>query len=168
MSTLALRRETAAPTTSVLLARAAHGLASRPGSWQSLVQFDADQRFYARIPQRLAIPGGFEAWLLTWLPGQRTGWHDHGGSAGAVVVVRGVLSESIVVGSETSPVEHRDLVRGRVRPFGAHHRHEMLNQSAEPAVSIHVYAPVLTTMTRYRLDGAHLVPTGVDRAGRAW
>jgi predicted metal-dependent enzyme (double-stranded beta helix superfamily) len=164
----ALRREAAAPTTSVLLARAAHAIASRPSSWQPLVHFDPDERYYARIPQRLAIPGGFEAWLLTWLPGQRTGWHDHGGSAGAVVVVRGVLSENLVAGSEIHPVEQRELTRGHVRPFGAHHQHEMLNRSSEPAVSVHVYAPELTSMTRYRLDGASLIPTAVERAGLAW
>jgi hypothetical protein len=164
----AARRDQPAPTTSVLLARAAHALATRPSIWQPLVEFDAQERYYARIPQRLAIPGGFEAWLLTWLPGQRTGWHDHGGSAGAVVVVRGVLAEKVIVGSELNPVERRDLVRGRVRPFGARHQHEMVNRSDEPAVSIHVYAPELRSMTRYRLDGASLVPTSVDRAGAAW
>lgn len=168
MTALTFRREAAAPTTRVLLARAAHAIAARPGIWQPLIRFDADERYYARIPQRLAIPGGFEAWLLTWLPGQGTGWHDHGGSAGAVVVVRGSLTESLVAGSTESPVEERELARGQIRPFGAHHRHHMGNRTSEPAVSIHVYAPELTTMTRYRLDGAELVPTAVDRAGREW
>ena len=168
MSLQPLTREVALPTTSVLLARAAHSLASRPSIWTPLVRFDADERYYARIPLRLAITGGFESWLLTWLPGQRTGWHDHGGSAGAVVVVRGALTERLLAGSASEPVEQRELTRGRVRPFGRDHRHEMINRSTEPAVSIHVYAPELTTMTRYRFDGADLVPTSVERAGLQW
>ena len=36
----------------------------------------------------------YEAWLLTWLPGQSTGLHDHGGSAGAFTVLSGVVEES--------------------------------------------------------------------------
>ena len=34
-------------------------------------------------------------WLLSWLPGQGTGLHDHGGSAGAFAVVRGTLHERV-------------------------------------------------------------------------
>src|SRR3712207_8332217 len=36
-----------------------------------------------------------QVWLLSWLPGQGTGLHDHGGSAGALAVVRGTLSEAV-------------------------------------------------------------------------
>jgi Cysteine dioxygenase type I len=164
----ALGREQAVVDTSVLLCRAAEALAARPQVWEPLVAFDPVERYYARIPQRLAIPGGFEAWLLTWLPGQGTGWHDHGGSAGAVTVVSGRLSESVMGEFEPGEVVRHELARGRVRPFDHHHRHEMVNASDRPAVSIHVYAPELAEMTRYRLDGATLVATSVERRGRNW
>jgi hypothetical protein len=122
----------ALPSTRALLVRAAEALGSRPELWQPLVRFDADERYFTRIPQRLAIPGGFEAWLLTWLPGQGTGWHDHGGSAGAVAVVSGTLAEYLLMGSEVAPLERGDLRPGQVRAFGAQHRHEMVNSAPSP------------------------------------
>ena len=65
------------------LAATATRLADAPHLWEPLVDYDPVSRFYAR----LALTPEHEAWLLTWLPGQGTDWHDHGGSAGAFVVV---------------------------------------------------------------------------------
>jgi quercetin dioxygenase-like cupin family protein len=162
-----------APGSADGLAAVALALAARPRLWRPLVRFDTEDRYYTRLPARLDASietpaDGFEAWLLTWLPGQRTGWHDHGGSAGAVTVVVGELAESTLAGSEIDPVRRRRLTPGDVRPFGRNHRHEMLNASAAPAVSLHVYAPALVRMTRYRLAGARLVTTGSERAGVQW
>ena len=50
---------------------------------------DPVDRYYVRLARQRE----FEAWLLTWLPGQGTDWHDHGGSAGAFMTLRGVLTE---------------------------------------------------------------------------
>ena len=64
-------------------------LAADRSRWESLVRFDAISR--CRIS--LDVDGKYEAWLLTWLPGQHTVWHDHGGSEGAFVVLQGILTE---------------------------------------------------------------------------
>ena len=53
-------------------------LAEQRVLWEPLIKFDPVSRHYAR----LASERGFEAWLLTWVPGQGTDWHDDGGSAG--------------------------------------------------------------------------------------
>ena len=37
-----------------------------------------------------------------------------------------------------------------------------------PAVSVHVYGPALTTMTRYRIGAAGLDVVTVERAGAQW
>jgi len=37
-----------------------------------------------------------------------------------------------------------------------------------PFVSIHVYAPVLTRMTRYAVEHGQLRTLAVDQAGRDW
>ena len=50
---------------------------------------DPAHRWY----QRLLREDDQEVWLLSWLPGQRTGFHDHGRSAGAFTVVQGCLRE---------------------------------------------------------------------------
>ena len=59
-----------------------------------------------------------EAWLLTWLPGQGTDWHDHGGSAGAFVVVQGALVEGTAVHGVVRGTRriHRRGGARRVRP----------------------------------------------------
>jgi hypothetical protein len=54
-------------------------VATSPERWLALVRYDADHRWY----QRLGWDEDHEVWLLSWLPGQRTGFHDHGSSGGA-------------------------------------------------------------------------------------
>src|SRR5262245_19774664 len=66
--------------------------AARPADWPRAPIFDPSSRWYAR----LAVESDHEAWLLTWLPGQGTELHDHGGSAGAFVLVSGALTERTV------------------------------------------------------------------------
>ena len=53
------------------------GLARRyvAADWPFAPRFDPTQRWY----QRLATADDHEAWVLTWLPGQGTDLHDHGG-----------------------------------------------------------------------------------------
>ena len=48
-----------------------------------------DDRGYARLLHTDA----YEAWLIAWAPGGSLDLHDHGGSAGEVVVVEGELLE---------------------------------------------------------------------------
>jgi mannose-6-phosphate isomerase-like protein (cupin superfamily) len=132
--------------------------AADPRRWPHPPRFDATTRWYARLG---AAPD-HEAWLLTWLPGQETGWHDHGGSAGAFLVVSGRLRE------DTAPAGGRILGPGAGRRFGQHHVHRVRNDWLEPAVSIHVYAPALTSMTRYELVGGALRVRAVERAGADW
>src|SRR4051812_13556601 len=108
-------------------------------------QFDPTERWYAR----LAAAHDHEAWLLTWLPGQATELHDHGGAAGAFVVVGGVLTEeTVATGAGRARLVSTSLAAGSTRPFGAHHIHRIANNGTEPAVSVHVYAPALAVMTR--------------------
>jgi len=84
-------------------------LAGQHEVWEPLVRYDPISRYYAR----LANEPDFEAWLLTWVPGQGTDWHDHGGSGGAFVVLQGALVEGTAV---------HGLVRGtRYSGIGKHH-----------------------------------------------
>ena len=101
-----------------------------------------------------------QVWLLSWRPGQGTGLHDHGGSAGAFAVVRGTLHERVGARKGTA-----ELSAGRVRHFGPHHVHQVSNTGTQAAVSVHVYTPRLTVMNTYRVDGRGLVRTGTEEAG---
>jgi mannose-6-phosphate isomerase-like protein (cupin superfamily) len=136
--------------------------AADPDSWPFAPRFDPHQRWY----HRLANAAEHEVWLLTWLPGQGTDLHDHGGSAGAFVVVSGDLVEHSATAD--GGLTAARLGAGSARRFGLRHIHQITNVSSRPAVSVHVYGPALTSMTRYvRHDGALRVAS-VDRAGVAW
>jgi mannose-6-phosphate isomerase-like protein (cupin superfamily) len=135
----------------------ARRIAANPRSWPATLHFDTADRWYTRLTNA----GGYEAWLLTWLPGQQTGWHDHGGSAGAFVVVSGQLREDTASG-------FREMTAGVGRQFDARHVHRVVNDGTTPAVSIHVYSPALTSMTRYEMVGGSLRRLAVERAGADW
>jgi hypothetical protein len=104
----------------------------------------------------------FEAWVIGWPPGGTIALHDHGESAGAVVVAGGELVETMVVGEVDGSVTTttRRMGAGTSWTMGSGHVHDIVNDAARPAVSVHVYAPRLTSMTDYRIDG------GVLRAQR--
>jgi hypothetical protein len=147
--------------------------AARPDDWPFAPRFDPRQRWYARLATAGDRPGeadaDHEVWLLTWLPGQATDLHDHGGSAGAFVVVAGALTEQTVIGRDgVHRLSERVLLAGAPRRFGAHHVHRIVNAGNIPAVSVHVYGPALRAMTRYRFEGGALHLESVTRAGADW
>ncbi|GAA0799234.1 cysteine dioxygenase [Spirilliplanes yamanashiensis] len=148
-----------------------HALARRwaadPDAWPVAPRFNAAERWY----HRLAATDDHEVWLLTWLPGQGTDVHDHGGSAGALHVVSGALVEDTVTlpaAGRAPRVAVRELTAGLGHAFGPRHIHRVTNRSTTPAVSIHVYGPALRSMTRYLLGPAGLAVTSVERAGVQW
>jgi len=146
------------------LAALAQAAASRH-DWAAQVQYSQDERWYQRLEQG----DNHEVWLLSWLPGQRTGFHDHCGSAGAFAVVQGELREYTTAGARGAGMPSgADFAAGRVRSFGPAHVHEVVNASAGPAVSIHAYSPPLAGMRRYELTSGGLVLTAVETAGERW
>jgi|SRR5580700_1884779 predicted metal-dependent enzyme (double-stranded beta helix superfamily) len=133
------------------------------GEWRSLVQFTTGPRWY----RRLELAAKYEIWLLVWLPGQHTGFHDHGEAAGAFAVAQGELSESLARPGSRQ-IRHRTAGQGKVTSFGARHLHDVGNASAAPAVSVHAYSPPLTTMRRYEMTTSGLSLARTDRAGPDW
>jgi predicted metal-dependent enzyme (double-stranded beta helix superfamily) len=93
--------------------------------------------------------------LLTWLPSQGTELHDHGGSAGAFIVVAGELTELLPRTHANGAVS---LVARRRRSmsttaFGPQHVHDVVNRGRQPAVSVHAYSPPLRAMRFYEVAG---------------
>ena len=124
-----------------------------------LLHVDADNRWYTRF----AGGESWEAWLLTWLPGQRTGLHDHGGSAGAFTVLFGSVREETV-----ADAGGRTLPATAVRSFGAEHVHDVVGAGSGPAATLHVYSPTLSVMRRYRRTGGTVELVSVEREGSDW
>lgn len=122
----------------------ARQLAEDTERWQHLLRFHTGERFTTLI-ERTEVQ---ETWLMSWLPGQGTDLHNHGGATGAFTVVTGTLSERVM-----RPTDRlHQLVAGQSRVFGPGYIHEVGNAGPDPAVSIHVYRPSRLPMINYRLD----------------
>jgi rhodanese-related sulfurtransferase/mannose-6-phosphate isomerase-like protein (cupin superfamily) len=116
--------------------------------WMDKVRLRAERRWY----ERLYHGPDYDIWVISWLPGQSTGFHDHGASSGAFVVATGILEEHRP--GERTRVIHPD----KPRAFGPDYTHDVRNVSLAPAISIHAYSPPLIEMNEYELDGIQLVP----------
>jgi mannose-6-phosphate isomerase-like protein (cupin superfamily) len=114
----------------------------------------------------------FDAWLIAWPGGTMSDLHDHGGSRGALHVISGSLVEAIPWRDdrETVTLARREVHTGAMLAFDAGHVHDVRNEAAEPALSLHVYSPPLTSMIYYDRSGDHLIPRGdrwdISRDGR--
>ncbi|MET8681245.1 cysteine dioxygenase family protein [Streptomyces sp. NPDC004647] len=148
------------PVTVAEFAGLARTIAADRASWADLVQYDATSRWY----HRLRTGPGYEIWLLSWVPGQGSGLHDHGRSSGVLTILEGELTER--PGSPTGDGAEggrRVLQPGAQRVFAPGYVHEVVNDALVPAVSLHVYFPGLTAMTMHTaqcaapaaLEGVH-------------
>ncbi|MEU3304907.1 cysteine dioxygenase family protein [Streptomyces sp. NPDC006678] len=137
------------PATVAEFAGLARTIAADRTQWAPLVQYDATTRWY----HRLRTGPGYEVWLLSWVPGQGSGLHDHGSSSGVLTVLDGELTERTATGAE------RALAPGAQRVFAPGYVHEVVNDSLEPAVSLHIYFPGLTEMPMHT---AHCSPVRRD------
>ncbi|MBO0801818.1 MAG: cysteine dioxygenase [Nocardiopsaceae bacterium] len=161
------------------LAERVRRMTESPAEWIARVRLDPDGRWYEQIH----VDDSYEIWLISWLPGQSTGFHDHGGASGAFAVVWGDLHECVVPQPAPDPAASADrgprphdrtgtvaadtLVKrvsaGVVRSFGPRYVHDVRNTSdSSVAVSVHAYSPPLSEMTRYNLTPGGLVAVGTE------
>ncbi|MCX4640571.1 cupin domain-containing protein [Streptomyces sp. RPA4-5] len=142
------------PATVAGFAGLARSIAADRAAWAPLVRYDATTRWY----HRLRTGPGYEVWLLSWVPGQGSGRHDHGASSGVLTVLEGELTEHVGGGPRT-------LTAGAQRVFAPGYVHEVVNDALTPAVSLHVYFPGLTDMPMHPSQatdaGAATTPPGV-------
>jgi len=121
----------------------AEGLARHALQWPGMVGMTT------RRWELLAASDTFEAWVIGWPPGGTIALHDHGDSAGAVVVAGGELVETLVAEGFDGSVStsSRTMIAGTSWSMGSRHVHDVVNHGSLPAVSVHIYAPRLTSMT---------------------
>jgi quercetin dioxygenase-like cupin family protein len=124
------------------------GLAADPAHWSHLVRHDPAQRVFEQVLDEPEV----EAWLICWMPGHDTGFHDHDLSSGAVTVIAGaVVEERLGIGSTSA----NRYGAGETFDFTAQEIHRVVHAGAQPAVTLHAYSP------RLRRLGAYAVtPTG--------
>jgi len=128
------------------LRRVVAEIAAAPGAWRDLVRIDADRRGF----EQLWRDGHVDIWVISWMSGHDTGFHDHDVSSGAVAVVEGeIVEERLVLGGGTIARRH---ATGDVFDFDASHVHRMHQDAGRATVSIHAYSPPLWRMGTYAVD----------------
>lgn len=126
------------------LARLVGGVAADPDTWAPLVVTDADRRRYRLVYEDDRL----DLWVLSWMPGQATGLHDHGVSGVALTAVQGsVIERHLVIGA---PPTRRTLTPGTVHTGPAGYIHAVGHDAGAPAVTIHAYSPPLVQVGQYR------------------
>jgi len=124
------------------------GLAEARDLWAPKVHHDPSRRFSVRI----AHTEEYDAWLIGWVPGQGISAHDHGNSAGAVVVTDGTLVEARWPAGSSVP-EVRQLAAGEPPVvLDADQVHALANLHDAVATSVHVYSPPLTEMRWFEAE----------------
>ncbi|WP_053721849.1 cysteine dioxygenase [Saccharothrix sp. NRRL B-16348] len=108
-----------------------------------ILRFDTDRRWWAR----LGLTEGVELWLLSWLPGQGTEPHDHGGASGSFTVLTGELAEDYRYPG--GPIRSAPRPVGSALGFGAGRAHRVVNQGTIGAASVHAYSPPLVPTREY-------------------
>jgi mannose-6-phosphate isomerase-like protein (cupin superfamily) len=124
----------------------ATAIAERPEMWQPLVRADTFHRRY----ELLYEDGRMDAWVLSWMPGQGTGFHDHAASDVGICCAQGSVREALL--RSGTPEVELDVDVGDRRRGGAGYVHRVRHGGGEPAVTIHVYSPRLDEVGQYRVD----------------
>jgi len=137
----------------------AQTLAGRSELWEPLVHADSTHRRYELVYE----DDRMDAWVLSWMPDQGTGFHDHYISGVGLCVASGCVREDLMVyGGEP---QSRDLRPGDTRQGGPGYIHRVSHHDGAPAVTVHVYSPRLDWVGQYRLDGDGVLQREV-RPGR--
>lgn len=117
----------------------------------------AEQRWFTKIFGDDEV----DLWLISWVPGQSTELHDHGGSLGALTVLSGALRETRWDGRK---LRRRRLNAGDQAGFPLGWVHDVVwapeddavpivpIPSAQPTLSVHAYSPPLTAMSYYEVN----------------
>jgi len=137
----------------------ARAIADRPQIWEPLVHADPQHRRYELVYE----DDRMDAWILSWMPGQGTGFHDHYISGVGLSVARGCVREDLLVYG-TAP-QARDLRAGDSRQGGPGYIHRVTHHEGRPAVTVHVYSPRLDWVGQYRLGEDGVIKREV-RPGR--
>jgi hypothetical protein len=123
----------------------ARQVAARTDLWEPLAHCDLERRRYELVYE----DDRMDAWVLSWMPGQGTGFHDHYISGVGLCVASGCVQEDLMVyGSEH---QSRQLRAGDSRQGGPGYIHRVGHDEGAPAVTVHVYSPRLDWVGQYRL-----------------
>lgn len=124
--------------------------AADPTAWRHLVAHDPAERSFALVHRDEEV----ELYVVGWMAGHDTGFHDHDDSAAAILVVEGeVVEERLGLGGvHGARYRAGDLVE---IPAAAIHR--VRHTGVAPAVTLHAYSPPLRRVGQYEVEGGVLL-----------
>jgi predicted metal-dependent enzyme (double-stranded beta helix superfamily) len=142
----------ASSLSAVELEQVAIAIRDRPELWEPLLVVDARRRRYRLLYEDERT----DIWVLCWMPGQSTGFHDHDVSDVGIAIAQGMIVErQLRLPTGATALELR---LGDTRQGPAGYIHSVAHGEGAPAVSIHCYSPPLMKVGQYRVD-----PEGVLR-----
>ncbi len=111
-----------------------------------LVVVDEERRRYRLLYEDDRI----DVWVLSWMPGQHTGFHDHDVSGVGLCSAQGsVIERQMLLPSGATTIE---MTPGVSRQGPAGYIHSVAHGSGTPAVTIHAYSPRLERVGQYKVD----------------
>lgn len=131
-------------------------IANDPTIWEPLVVEDRERRRYRLLLEDDRI----DVWVLSWMPGQGTGFHDHDHSGVGLICTRGeVLERQMLLPTGASDVI---MSPGVSRQGVGGYIHSVAHHSGEPAVTIHAYSPPLVHVGQYRADAQGVLSREIE------
>jgi hypothetical protein len=128
------------------LEQLAIAIRDRPELWQPLLKVDGHRRRYRLLFEDART----DIWVLCWMPGQSTGFHDHDTSDVGIAIAQGMVVErQLQLPAGATALELR---LGATRQGPAGYIHSVAHGEGMPAVSIHCYSPPLMKVGQYRVD----------------
>jgi len=142
------------------LEQMAIAIRDRPALWEPLLVADPLRRRYRLLfeDERTDI------WVLSWMPGQSTGFHDHDISDVGIAVAQGMIVErQLRLPAGATSLELRP---GDTRKGPAGYIHSVAHGEGAPAVSIHCYSPPLMKVGQYRVDADGVLSRDAEHGRR--
>lgn len=128
----------------------------RPDLWQPLTVADPERRRYRLLYEDSRI----DLWVLSWMPGQGTGFHDHDLSGVGLAVAQGqVIERQMLLPTGATRLQ---LKAGDTRRGGPGYIHSVGWGEGEPAVTIHAYSPPLIRVGQFRVDDAGVLERRIE------
>ena len=123
------------------------GFSARAERWRGLVHHDSSARTYAVLHRGATS----EIYVVSWMPGHDTGFHDHDSSAAAIAVLEGaVYEERLSLGGTVGQV----FERGSVVTIPRSAIHRVRHAGDTPSVTMHAYSPPLERVGTYEVESS--------------
>jgi mannose-6-phosphate isomerase-like protein (cupin superfamily) len=120
--------------------------AGRPERWSPLVRHDPGERTYALVHR----DDRMEVYVVCWMAGHDTGFHDHDDSAAVIAVLEGAITEERLALGRTVDVL---LEAGDSVTIAREAIHRVRHAGPAPAVTLHAYSPPLSRVGTYEVAG---------------